>query len=374
MSVAVGRMLRFFLIGLAGCGLILLVLWAAVVVPPLLLGVNQFRDIHDVQDPAKRLEEVNGLRTTLAGILGGMAVIAGAVVGGLNFREAQRQNRASQEQNRATLELQRRGQVTKRFSRAIDQLGQRGDDKLDVRIGAVYSLEQIARDSPELHWPIMEVLTAHLRCYSRYAEAVAAVAATASSEAVPNRAEIPADIQAIAIVIGRRRWSQDPTGQQLDLRETDLAGIDWSGAHLGRARLERANLVGALLTGADLHQAHLLLAHLEKANLTAAHLERAYLVGAHLVGANLGGAHLDLANLAAAHLDDAYLGGTRLGGAELGGAHGLTWEQLETAVDVALARQLPGDLAAELIEGYTRSLASPSEPLAEAPGGEPIAK
>ena len=56
--------------------------------------------------------------------------------------------------------------MTDRFNKAIDQLGQQGPDKLDVRIGAVYALEQIARDWAELHWPVMEVLTAYLRQHS----------------------------------------------------------------------------------------------------------------------------------------------------------------------------------------------------------------
>jgi ABC-type multidrug transport system fused ATPase/permease subunit len=139
-----------------------------VAIPPRLI------DTTGIADLAKRLDEVNGLRTNLLGVLAGLAVIAGTVVGVLNFRETSRQNRAIQEQsrrvleetqrqNQAVLDLQRRGQVTERFTRAIEQLGQRGDDRLDVRIGAVYAQEQIARDSAELHWPIMEVLTAYLR-------------------------------------------------------------------------------------------------------------------------------------------------------------------------------------------------------------------
>ena len=39
------------------------------------------------------------------------------------------------------------------FTRAIDQLG---DDKMEVRLGAIYALERIARESEEYHWPIME--------------------------------------------------------------------------------------------------------------------------------------------------------------------------------------------------------------------------
>ncbi len=95
------RWLRRLLIGLLGVGLVLLILRAVVVVPPRLI------DTHTIQDPAKRLDEVNGLRTTLAGVLGGLAVVAGAVVGALSLvhkrrvlEETQRQNRLAQEQNR----------------------------------------------------------------------------------------------------------------------------------------------------------------------------------------------------------------------------------------------------------------------------------
>jgi hypothetical protein len=63
------------------------------------------------------------------------------------------------------LNLQRRGQVTDRFSKADDQLGE--GTKLDVRLGAIYALEQIARDSPELHSPIVEILAAFIREHSR---------------------------------------------------------------------------------------------------------------------------------------------------------------------------------------------------------------
>lgn len=68
------RWLGRLLIGLVGLGLVLLLLWAVVVAPPLLI------DTSGITDAAKRLDEVNSLRTTLAGVLGGLAVAAGAVV------------------------------------------------------------------------------------------------------------------------------------------------------------------------------------------------------------------------------------------------------------------------------------------------------
>ena len=44
--------------------------------------------------------------------------------------------------------LSREGQVTDRYTKAIEQLG---SDKLDVRIGGIYALERVARDSAKDH-------------------------------------------------------------------------------------------------------------------------------------------------------------------------------------------------------------------------------
>jgi hypothetical protein len=60
--------------------------------------------------------------------------------------------------------LSREGQVTDRYTKAIEQLG---SEKLDVRIGGIYALERIARDSARDHPTVMEVLTAFIREHSR---------------------------------------------------------------------------------------------------------------------------------------------------------------------------------------------------------------
>jgi hypothetical protein len=56
--------------------------------------------------------------------------------------------------------LSREGQVTDRYTKAIEQLG---SEKLDVRIGGIYALERVARDSVRDHPTVIEVLTAFLR-------------------------------------------------------------------------------------------------------------------------------------------------------------------------------------------------------------------
>jgi hypothetical protein len=148
-------------------GLLVLV----VVVPAIVVRASR-PDIRTAS-AADQLKSENDLRGTLVTMLAGVAVAAGTVVAALNFatsraalEETQLQNRLSRQQDRDQLELTRRGQISERFSKAIDQLGERGEkepEKLDIRLGGIFALEQIARDSPELHWPIVEILTAFIR-------------------------------------------------------------------------------------------------------------------------------------------------------------------------------------------------------------------
>jgi hypothetical protein len=63
-----------------------------------------------------------------------------------------------------TFALSRQGQVTDRYTKAIEQLG---SDKTDVRIGGIYALERVARDSKRDHPVVMEMLAAFVRVHSR---------------------------------------------------------------------------------------------------------------------------------------------------------------------------------------------------------------
>jgi hypothetical protein len=59
--------------------------------------------------------------------------------------------------------LSRQGQVTDRYTRAVEQLG---SYRIEVRIGGIYALERIARDSKRDHPAVMEVLAAFARVHS----------------------------------------------------------------------------------------------------------------------------------------------------------------------------------------------------------------
>ena len=179
--------------------------------------------------------------------------------------------------------LSREGQVTDRYTKAITQLG---DEKLDVRIGGIYALERVARDSARDHPTVMEVVSAFVREHSH--EQWPASDPGGQEQARSTRP----DVQAAVTVIGRRDAKRD---SQIDLGGADLTGADLTFARLSGARLTGADLTFARLSGArltgvdltrvDLTEADLTFAYLTRADLTAANLTRADLTGATLTGA-----------------------------------------------------------------------------------------
>jgi hypothetical protein len=194
--------------------------------------------------------------------------------------------RITQEAATKSQELTRDGQITDRFTKAIAQLGEQGPEKLADRLGGIYALERIARDSEKDFWPIMEVLTAYVRENAPWRPNPPKDTSPPQDNPSPRRRTAPqnrppTDIQAVLTVLGRR----PPTYAPLDLRGTDLRGADLEGAFLEDANLQSAHLEGAELPMAYLGGAELGRAHLEGAQLGIAHLERAQLSRAHLEGA-----------------------------------------------------------------------------------------
>jgi hypothetical protein len=184
--------------------------------------------------------------------------------------------------------LSRENQVTDRYTKAIEQLG---SEKLDVRIGGIYALERVARDSKKDHPTAMEVLTAFIREHSHEPWPKP----RPSDGPTSDRRTRP-DIQAALTVVGRRYV------------ERDRRPIDLAGAYLIRANLTDADLSGALLTSTHFPHANLAGAKLADGHLTGADLTHAQLEGVDFKGAHLTGAHLLAltgANFSGAHLTGA---------------------------------------------------------------------
>jgi uncharacterized protein YjbI with pentapeptide repeats len=221
--------------------------------------------------------------------------------------------------------LSREGQVTDRYTKAIEQLG---SDKLDIRIGGIYALERIARDSARDHPTVMEVLTAFIREHSYDLWDQENPIRTA--DLGPPRA----DVQAATTVIARRNHTRDirpldlsrANLSQAKLSQVNLHGADLAGAILHKAAIAFVDLGDADLTRADLTGATFVVVELTRANLTEANLTHAAFTRADLMRANLRGAQLadtsflatDLtgSNLARASLVRADLTGAKMNGVD----------------------------------------------------------
>ena len=233
----------------------------------------------------------------------------------------------------ANLVVSQEKHKTDLFTKAIEQLG---SEKLEVRLGGIYALERIARDSEKDHGPIMEVLTAFVRLHAPWTPEKAAAAKEqqdktkklAPGEKEPETKEArrsnpgPTFRPSSRCWAGARRTFGKGEAQRLDLRQTDLRGADleasqpqggspgspesplgegvpvgeptWRGRTWRAAQLERANLVGATPGGKG---RPLIKPNLEGAVLEQADLEAAYLGEAHLERADLVTANLDQRSL-----------------------------------------------------------------------------
>jgi hypothetical protein len=192
-----------------------------------------------------------------------------------------------------------------------------GKKRLEIRIGGIYALEQIAQDSVQYYGQIMEILTAYLRENSPWPPKDASVLPSAESkvhkwtrwrktETISFFSGAATDVQAVLDVLGRREEARVPITYRVsfDLTETDLQG----------ANLVGIDLAGASLVGANLQGAWLVRANLEKADLTGANLQQAWLSGARLTRARLTDARLEGAHLSGATISDPPLQLTRIFG------------------------------------------------------------
>jgi hypothetical protein len=214
-------------------------------------------------------------------------------------------------------------QITERLSKAIEQLG---SEKIEVRLGAIYTLERIAKDSPKDHWTIMEILTAFIRENvpltedEKFPNIKIVNNNSNNQEEKKEIKKLRLDIQETLTVIARRNYENDIEYQRLILSninivKANLYKANLKGANLYKANLKGVNLIAADLTGADLTGANLTGANLLETRLTEADLAGANFAGASLTETDLRGAYLYTANLTGASLYKADLRGACLTGA-----------------------------------------------------------
>ena len=304
---------------IALAALALLALAAVTLLPPLISP--------DLDDPQAQFEVRDRARLTVAAIIGGVVVLVGVYI---NWRRV-----SALERQVTTLQL---GQITERFTRAIDQLGAvRSDNEPapEIRAGGVRSLERIARESAEDFWPVLDILTAYLRSELGVSDPEHFDVLEEQLYEARDRMDLAFTVEAVGrLWPGKGETVQVPLNlaytfvPRLTLRATNLMArrISWgqcSAVRTSLARISRVStfaprtfvgrgsvmryLRGARLTGAALSGAQLWNANLSIADLRGAVLDNAILAGAILRAANL-----EDANLRAASLQETDLRGASL--------------------------------------------------------------
>ncbi|GAA2124882.1 pentapeptide repeat-containing protein [Actinomadura napierensis] len=297
------------------------------VVLVILPGLLVEHDLAGARVEAKeRLTAVNNVRTTLLQALAGLVVLFGAYS---TWRQIQ--------VGRDGLAATREGQVTDRFSRAVDQLG---SDNLDVRIGGLHALSRVAGHSPHDVEAIISITTAFVRTHLPWPppDGEASDASMPINSVRPLETRCP-DAQVALTALGvLNQHGHRPDWLNLsltDLRRADCDGlwlheINFDHACLEAASFYEANLSGASLVSVNLRHAELTRSMLRRFRCVASDLRGALLVEAALTDADLVGSDLREANLRKARARGAVLNradlrladlrGTDLSAAHLDGA------------------------------------------------------
>lgn len=239
------------------------------------LGTKDFADIR------------NTTRQVMTAMILGAAAAGGLIFTGRTYR------------------LSLKGQRSDRFSKAVTQLSSKTNSE---RVGGIFALEQLLRESADQHEAIVDVLSHFVR---ERASGLSTVEIDSEQmETAQRTLQLEAACQVALTVLGRR--PARPESKPLDLSRTNLAGARLSRAMLRGAVLKDTNLRGADLDDADLSDADLTKATLTQASLTGSRMTRAVAVGADFVSASMVGADLTMAVLSSADMQSAQLNGATL--------------------------------------------------------------
>lgn len=328
----------------ATAGLAALIVWLTWIFLTALHHLSQLAYQGELKEQA---EAARHLVTASGAILGG--AIATILVIWRTWL-TQRQTKTAEEQRH----ISEQTHYTTLFTKAVEQLGTTKEEKykdkntetvktvpnLPVRLGAIYALERIARDSARDHWPIMETLCSYIRENSP---------ATTEHNSELKRS-IQIDIQAAISVIERRsniqKLSETPN-QKLNLRRTmlnsaDFSRLDFSNADLSESEIDNSLFIESDISGVDfvnssLESAHFQFTNMENAqcmnaNLKKASMNRSNLSEAQFWDADLSGASLYESKLVDAHFIDTNLYGVNFRDTDLSKARFLTQDQINFAI------------------------------------------
>lgn len=251
--------------------------------------------------PLKDLAQLEiNIRNSIVQIVGGMAILIGLY---LTYRRIVATEKS--------VVITQEGQKLDLFSRSIEHLG---SDKLEIRLGGIYSLERIAHNFKEDHTTIVEILSTFIQQNSplpigdersKNDKSTLIEVLTSDGDKFLRGTYLRTDIQACLKVLGRRKWIEKEQG---------------------RIELYLANLEGAFLFEPKLNKVSFV-----KSNLKNSWFKGGNFDGSWFIEVDLENAWFDCSSLRGADFRGANLQNTDFSGSDLPGARNLTLDQLQKA-------------------------------------------
>ena len=228
-------------------------------------------------------------RSSITQALGGLALIVTIAITAFQVTDARRAADAGQQSADRNFVLAQRGQVSERFSRAVEQLSATDENRnpdTAVRTGALFALMRIGIDSPEHTQPALLVAATYVRRFKKPAK-LRPNGCNADYDFTQSQPDIA---NALRFVLYRIAAKLKNRKEFLGLRGANLNGLALDGLNLRGFDLTRIKLGHASLLRADFRDATLRQANFEQACLTSADFRGASLEGAVFRGATLEGA------------------------------------------------------------------------------------
>lgn len=257
----------------------------------------------------------------------------------LQTRTALDQIKLAQERHDEQTKADKRRRIVESLSKAIEQLG---SDKLQVRIGGIYTLERIyTEESYDDYRVIVEILTALVREGSHSDRKISP---GSGIDLTSQYSELPGDVATAMTVLKRRpEWGRRIEIDQkmsLDFRGSNLSRIDfrlssqWAGfflrIDLNNANLEQSdfsyskcesvNFFSSKLSGASFMGTKIYNCAFSYADIKSVNFSFADLHGVYFFSANLSEAHFEFAQLNNVEFANANLRGANFLGADFTGA------------------------------------------------------
>jgi uncharacterized protein YjbI with pentapeptide repeats len=183
------------------------------------------------------------------------------------------------------------------------------EPNLEVRIGAIYSLERIAQDSLRDHWQIMEIIATYIRQSTSIYE-------MGDQERKKRARE---DIVAALTVIGRRSEKQRKSEFQADRGLIDLDECYLAGFYAKNLNFERTSFCGSFLSNGHLENTGFKNCNLDECsfketNIVECHFDRSSAVGANFAGTGFYSGSFKRINFIGAKFKNSYISQTLVDG------------------------------------------------------------